>query len=137
MGAQVGEYGSVASFVSGLKWKTDLRIAYIERVEKRFVMDQRSVIDIERNFADQGQRILAILVIKDPHIFCHKPTKRVQRQTPDAGFDSVLAQFLHYAVAPLTAKSSFGEVIAAAANPKNYGKNHQAHQADGDSTPPG
>jgi hypothetical protein len=37
----------------------------------------------------------------------------------------------------LTAKSSLGEVIAAAANPKNHGKNHQAHEADGDSTPPG
>ena len=136
MGAQAGEYGSVASFVSALKWKTDLRIAHIERVEKRFVMDQRSVIDIERNFADQGQRILAILVIKDPHIFCHKPTKRVQSQTPDAGFDSVLAQFLHYAVAPLTAESSLGHVISATANPEDQGKDHQAREANGESASP-
>jgi hypothetical protein len=99
-------------------------------------MDKRSVIDIERDFADQGQRILAILVIKDPHIFCHKPTKWVQRQAPDAGFDSVLAQLLHYAVAPLTAKSSLGHVISATANPEDQGKDHQAREANGDSTSP-
>src|SRR5262249_50445802 len=103
---------------------------------KRLMMDERGVIDIERDFADQGQSVLAILVIKNPYIFCDQTTKGVQRQTPDAGFDSVFAQFLHYAVAPLTAKSSLGEVIAATGNPKSYGKNHQAHDADGDSTSP-
>ena len=101
------------------------------------MMDERSVIDIERDFADQGQCILAILVIKNSHVLRHKPPKRVQRQTPDARFDSMLAQFLHYAVAPLTAKPSLGEVISATANPENHGKDHQAHKADGDSTSPG
>ena len=90
MGAQVGEHGSVAFFIGGLEWKNDLRIAHVECVEKGFMMDERGVIDIERDFADQGQRILAILIIKNPYIFCDKTTKRVQRQTPDTGFDSVL-----------------------------------------------
>jgi hypothetical protein len=132
VGAQVGELGSIGFLIRCLEWKNDLRIAHIECVEERLMMDERSVIDIERDLADQGQCVLAILVIKNPHIFCDETTKRVQRQTPDAGFDSVLAQFLYYAVAPLTAKSSLGEVIAAAANPKNCAKNHEAHEGHGD-----
>jgi hypothetical protein len=101
------------------------------------MMDERSVIDIQRDLADPGQNVLAILVIKNPYIFCDKTAKRVQRQAADVGFDSALAQFLHYPVAPLTAKSSFGEVIPSAANRKNYDKNHEAHEGHGDSTCPG
>jgi hypothetical protein len=100
-------------------------------------MDERSVIDIERDLADQGQNVLAILVIKNPYIFCDETAKRVQRQAPDVGFDSAFAQFLHYPVAPLTAKSSLGEVIPSAPNPKNYAKNYKAHEGHGDSVRPG
>ena len=128
MGAQVGEHGSVAFFIRRLKWKNDLRIPHVECVEKRLMMDERSVIDIERDLADQGQCVLAILVIKNPHVFRDETAKRVQRQAPDVGFDSALVQFLHYSVAPLAAKSSLGEVIPAAANPENHAKNHEAHE---------
>src|SRR5205807_10293579 len=111
MGAQVGQRSSVALFIRRLEWKNDLRIPHVECVEKRLMMDERSVIDIERDLADPGKRVLAILVIKNPDIFCDETAKRIQRQAPDVGFDSVLAQFLHYPVAPLTAKASLGEVI--------------------------
>ena len=137
MGAQVGQRSSVALFIRRLEWKNDLRIPHVECVEKRLMMDERSVIDIERDLADQGQNVLAILVIKNPYIFCDETAKRVQRQAPDVGFDSVLAQFLHYPVAPLTAKSSLGEVIPSAADPKNYAKSHEAHEGHGDSMRPG
>jgi hypothetical protein len=48
----------------------------------------------------------------------------------------MLAQFLDNAVAPLAAKSSLGEVIPPATDPKNYAKHHQTHEDDGDSTRP-
>ena len=136
MGSQVGEHGSVVFFLRRLKWKNDLRITHVEGIEKRLMMDQRSVVDIERDLADQGQSVLAILVIENPYIFCHETTKWVERQTPDAGLDSMLAQFLHYAVAPLAAKSSLGHVIAPGSDPKNYAKNHEPHEGQSDSTRP-
>src|SRR5215467_13334848 len=98
MCSQAGEHGSVSFFLCRLEGKNDLRIAHIECVEERLMMDQCSVIDIERNLADAGQRVLAVLVIKNPYILCDKTTKRIQRQTPNARLHPALTQFLHYAV---------------------------------------
>ena len=136
MGAQIGQRSSVAFFIRRLEWKNNLRIPHVECVEKWLMMDERRVIDIERDLANQSQNVLVILVIKNPYIFCDETAKRIQRQAPDVGFDSVLAQFLHYPVAPLTAKASLGEVISSAANPKNYAKNHEAHEGHDDSMCP-
>jgi hypothetical protein len=40
----------------------------------------------------------------------------------------VFAQFLRDTDAPLAAKSSFGELIAATADPKNHAEDYEAHQ---------
>jgi len=44
MGAQVGQRSSVALFIRRLEWKNDLRIPHVECVEKRLMMDERSVL---------------------------------------------------------------------------------------------
>ena len=51
-------------------------------------MDQRSVIDIERDLAKQGERVFAILIIENPNIPCYQTTKGIQRQSPYNGFDA-------------------------------------------------
>jgi len=86
---------------------------------------------------NQSQRVLAVLIIKNPDIFCDQTTKWIQRQTANACFDASLAQFLHYTVTPLPAKASFGEVITAAGNPDGYTKKRKAHEDHEDSTSPG
>src|SRR5204863_6207975 len=136
MGAQVGQRSSIAFFIRRLERKDDLRIAYIKSVEKRLMMHERCVINVERDLADQGQNVVAIFIIKNAYIFCDETTKRVQCQPPDVGFDSMFAQFLHHPVAPLTAKSSLGEIIPSAANPKNYAEDHQSKAGHADSTWP-
>ena len=68
--------------------KPDLRIAYIESVEKRLTMDERSVIDVERYLADNGKCVFAILVIENPYISCDQAPKRVQREAANVGFDT-------------------------------------------------
>ena len=47
-----------------------MRVAHIEGIEKRLMMDERGVIDVERNFADPGECIFALLVVENAHILC-------------------------------------------------------------------
>ena len=78
MGAEIIKLRFVGFSIGGLEWKGDLRIAYIERVEKWLMMDERSVIDIERDFVDQGERVFAVLVIEDAHIPRDQAAERIQ-----------------------------------------------------------
>ena len=78
MGAEIIKLRLVGFSIGGLEWKSDLRIAHIERVEKWLMMDERSVIDIERDFANQGQRVFAILIIEDAHVPRDQAAERIQ-----------------------------------------------------------
>src|SRR5438034_1395133 len=46
-------------------------------------MKERSVIDIERHFADQGHRVFAVLVVENAYMSGDQTAKRVQRQASD------------------------------------------------------
>ena len=63
----------------GLDWKRDVGVAHVQRVEKRFMMDEGGVINIKRHLGDQGQRVFANSVIENPYVFRDQPAKRVQR----------------------------------------------------------
>ena len=71
-----------------LERKRNLRVAHVQSVEKWLAMDKRSVIDIERDLANQGKRVLTIFVIENPHISCNQTAKGIQRQAPYIGFDA-------------------------------------------------
>ena len=88
MGAEVGELRFIGFSIRRLERKGDLRIAYIKRVEKRLMMDERSVIDIERDLANQGKRVFAILIIEDPYVSCDQTAKRIEREASDVSFDT-------------------------------------------------
>jgi hypothetical protein len=42
------------------------------------MMDERGVINIEGDFADQGDGILTVLVIEDAHILCDQTAERIE-----------------------------------------------------------
>ena len=88
MGAEICELRFIGFPSRRLEWEGDLRVAHIKRVEKRLMMDERSVIDIERDFANQGERVFAILVVEDSYIFCDQTTERIQREASDVSFYS-------------------------------------------------
>src|ERR1043166_4140171 len=64
---------------SGGQRESDLSVANIQRIEERLVMNQGGVIDVERDFAHPRQRILAVLVIENPHVLGHQSAKWVER----------------------------------------------------------
>ena len=119
MGAEVVELRLVGFPIGRSKWKRDLRVTNIERVEKTFMMDERSVIDIERDFANHGQRVFAVFVIEDAYILCDEAAERIQCQSANGGFDAAPVQFLDHAVSPLPAEPSFRKIPAAAENTRN------------------
>src|SRR4029077_9841122 len=91
---------------------------------------------IERDFANQGERVFAILIIENPNIPCDQTTKRIQRQSPYVRFDAAFVQFLHDAVAPFPAKSPARQIIAAADNGNDCGEGRQTNQAQSDAPTP-
>jgi hypothetical protein len=99
-------------------------------------MDKCSVIDIERDLANQGKRVLAIFVIENPYISCNQATKRVQRQTSYVGFDAAFVQFLHHAIAPFTPEATSCQIIAPAKRGKDGRENSQANDDEDYSAPP-
>ena len=88
-------------------------------------MKERSVIDIERHFADQGHRVFAVLVVENAYMSGDQTAKRVQRQASDLGFDAAFVQFFYDAGTPFTAKSPSRKIITPAENPYERGENHQ------------
>ena len=78
MGVEIIELGIIDFSLCASQGQGDLRVAHIERVEKWLMMDERGIIDIQRDFADQGERLFTVLVIKDAHIPCDQAAERVQ-----------------------------------------------------------
>ena len=110
MGAEIGELRLLRLSDGCFKWKNNLRVAHIERVQKRLAMNQRCVIDVQRDFADECERLFSILVIEDSHIVRDQAAKRIQCQSTDRSFHAVFVQFLDEAVPPLPAKASFRQI---------------------------
>ena len=79
MRAEISQVRATGFSFGSLDWKCDLRVAHIQRVKKRFMMDERGVINIERDFADQGQYVFAVSVIENPYVFRDQTAERVQR----------------------------------------------------------
>src|SRR5262249_58584385 len=99
-------------------------------------MNERSIIDIERHFADEGERILSVLVIENPHVSCNQPAKRIEREPANGGFDATLVQFLNDAITPLSAEASFPQIPTAAEHAQDCCQNCQPHHSRGDAAYP-
>src|SRR6266550_5702053 len=76
-------------------------------------MNQRGVIDVERNLAHPRQHIVAVLVIENAHILRNQPAERIECEPSHGSFHTAPVQFFHHSIAPLPAESFFGKVISA------------------------
>src|SRR4249920_1121856 len=68
--AEIGELHVIGFSSLRPEWKCDLRITYIQSVEKRLTMNQSGVIDIQRDLANTGKRVLAIFIVEYSYISC-------------------------------------------------------------------
>ena len=68
MRAQIVELRTIDPSLGIFQRQGDLRVTNVKCVQKWLMMDERRVINIQRDFADTGKRLLAIFVIEDSHI---------------------------------------------------------------------
>src|SRR5204863_3528909 len=98
------------------------------------MVNERSVIDVERDFTNEGQRVFAVLVVENPYIFRNEAAKRIQRQPANGSFDTALVQLLDDAIAPLPAEASFPQIPAAAEKCQESEKNGQTQEVNRQAT---
>src|SRR5438045_5416745 len=132
MHTQIIELGTIDRSLGIFEMQGDLRVLNVEYVQKWLMMDERRIINIQRDFTDTGERLLAIFVIEDSHILRDQAAERIQCQPPDRSFDTAFVQFLNHAVTPLPAEASFREVPTAAQRDCNCNERHQTRHIYGD-----
>jgi len=76
-------------------------------------MKERSIINIQRDLADDRESVFMILEIENPHILGEQASNGVERQPPHGCFNTLLMEFFDQTIAPLPSKSPFGQVPSA------------------------
>ncbi len=105
MGAEVFQPGLAAAHGAiGIR-EGDVGVADIDRVQERLAMEKRGVIDIKREFADNGEERGRILEIVNAHILRDEAAEGIEGETTDGGFDAALAQLVRDGGAPLAAET--------------------------------
>ena len=87
--------------------------ADIERIQERLMMEERGVIDIQRDLADDREGVLAILEIENPDVLGDQAADRIERQPAHRGFDAPLVKFFDDAVTPLPAEPALRQIPSA------------------------
>src|SRR5947208_15707900 len=90
MRAQIIELRTIDRSLGIFERQRDLRVLNVECIQKWLMMDERRVINIQRDLTDTGERLLAIFVIEDSHILGDQAAERIQCQSPDRSFDTRL-----------------------------------------------
>ena len=76
-------------------------------------MEERGVIDVQRDLADDGERVLAILEIENPDVLRDQAANRIERQPAHRCFDAPLVQFFDDALTPLPSEPALGQIPSA------------------------
>ena len=111
------------------------RIADIDSVEERLVLQKRGIIDVERNPADSADDVFTVFIIKNTNILRDQTPKRIECDPADRSFHAMFAQLLHHQSAPFLAESFFGKVPAAPGQGTERKHRQETHRGDEDSTP--
>jgi hypothetical protein len=77
------------------------------------MMEERGVIDIQLDLADNRECVLAILEIENPRVLRDQAANRIERQPAHRCFDAPLVKFFDDAVTPLPAKTALGQIPSA------------------------
>ena len=105
------------------------RAVDIERVEEWFVVQQRRVIDVERDFADHRERVFPVFEIVNANVLRDQPADWIDGQPRDRRFDAALMQFLRNAIAPFFAEAALRQVPARPAEDENERNDREAENA--------
>ena len=127
---RIGGFSDACFAVRRLEWKRDLCIAHIQRIQKRFLVNQRCVIDVERDFAHECERIFLLFVIVNPHALRHQTAKGIEREMGDPRFDAVLVQFIDDQLARLAPETFGRQIPAAAGDRSNREHDRETNRAD-------
>ncbi len=92
-------------------------------------MEERRVINVERDFADDREGILAILEIVDPDVLRNETAHRIDREPLDRRFDPALVQLLGDTIAPFLAKPALRQIPAGPAEDENERNNREPQEA--------
>src|SRR4029077_10671749 len=115
-----------------LQRQRDFGVPNIERIEKRLVMTQSGVINIERDLVDESECFSTVLVVKDAHVPRDQTAERIEGEMPNRSFDTAPMQFLHHSRAPLASETFAREIPAAGDRRGNHAEDrkpqNQTHQ---------
>ena len=91
-------------------------------------MEERGVIDIQRDLADDRERVLAIFEIENPDVLGDQAAHRIERQAADRCFDAAFVKFFDDAVTPLPAEPALRQIPSA---PGQRADGHEEKEAQG------
>ena len=80
-------------------------------------MEERGVIDIERDFAHDREGAFAFFVIVNAHVARDQAAKRIESEAADGSFHAALVQLFDHFVAPAAAETFLGQIPAAEGEP--------------------
>ena len=75
-------------------------------------MEERRVVDIERELTHHRERSLALFVVVDAHVARDQAAKGIERETANRRLDAALVQFFDDLVAPVAAETFFCQIPA-------------------------
>ena len=78
------------------------------------MLQERGIINIERNAADPADDVFTIFVIKNPNVLRDQTAERIKRDSANRSLHPVFAQLFHHQTAPFLAESFFCKIPAAA-----------------------
>src|SRR5450755_1922251 len=77
------------------------------------MMEERGIIDIQRDLADNRDGVLAILEIENPDVLGDQAANRIKRQPAHRCFDAPLVKFFDDAATPLSSEPALRQIPSA------------------------
>src|ERR1700747_739327 len=89
---------------SKVQWYQQGRTAQIDGIQRRSVLKQVGVINIERDLIDLGQEILFLFVIKYLYVPGNQPSERVQGDLADVDIETIPGELFFQERAPMASQ---------------------------------
>src|SRR5437588_10675502 len=98
------------------------------------MLQQRSIIHIERNPADPADDVFTIFIIKNPNILRDQTPERIECESANRSFHTMFAQLFHDQATPLLAESFFCKIPAATGQGAEQENGQKTDRGDENST---
>jgi hypothetical protein len=97
-------------------------------------MEERGVIDVERDFADDRDDVFPIFEIVNPDVLRDQAANGIEREAAHRGFDAALMQLFDDPLAPLFAEPAFSQIPAAPGEEEDNADDREAQNSVGEGT---